>query len=174
MGDFWLFQQARCEVILKYTNCNLLEHEWIRAGIRALEAQIDEKIRTSKLGKMLLVLIKKGCTRLWILRVKQEFQKRFNILTNFWNSQNLLKYFTVPWPGSGTRNNTFLTNIYSQELLYEKKWDNLISRYFSNFWILLKYFTITWPSLGKRNKIFLSQFINENYFKKERYRTSWF
>ena len=27
MGDFRLFQQARCEVIVKYTNCNLLEHE---------------------------------------------------------------------------------------------------------------------------------------------------
>ena len=27
MGNFWLFQQARYEVIVKYTNCNLLEHE---------------------------------------------------------------------------------------------------------------------------------------------------
>ena len=43
MGSFRLFQQAKCEVIVKYTNCNLLEHEWIRRGIRALEAQIDEK-----------------------------------------------------------------------------------------------------------------------------------
>ena len=32
-----------CEVIVKYTNCNLLEHEWIRTGIRTLEAQIEEK-----------------------------------------------------------------------------------------------------------------------------------
>ena len=43
MGNFRLFQQARCEVIVKYANCNLLEHEWIRTGIRTLEAQIDEK-----------------------------------------------------------------------------------------------------------------------------------
>ena len=38
-----LFQLARCEVIVKYTNCNLLEHERIRTGIKTLEAQIDEK-----------------------------------------------------------------------------------------------------------------------------------
>ena len=43
MGNFRLFQQARCEVIVQYTNCNLLSHEWIRTGIRTLEAQIDEK-----------------------------------------------------------------------------------------------------------------------------------
>ena len=43
MGNFRLFQQARCEVIVKYTNCNLLEQERIRAGIKTLEAQTDEK-----------------------------------------------------------------------------------------------------------------------------------
>ena len=45
MRNFRLFKQARarCEVIVKYTNCNLLEHEWIRTGIRTLKAQIDEK-----------------------------------------------------------------------------------------------------------------------------------
>ena len=43
MGNFQLFQQARCEVIVKYTNSNLLEHEWIRTGIRTLEAKIEEK-----------------------------------------------------------------------------------------------------------------------------------
>ena len=43
MRNSWLFQQTRCEVIVKYTNCNLLEHELIRTGIRTLEAQIDEK-----------------------------------------------------------------------------------------------------------------------------------
>ena len=42
MGNFRLFQQAR-EVIVKYTNWDLLEHEWIRTGIRSLEAQIDDK-----------------------------------------------------------------------------------------------------------------------------------
>ena len=43
MGKFRLFQQAKCEVIVKCTNCNLLEHEWIRTGTRTFEAQIDEK-----------------------------------------------------------------------------------------------------------------------------------
>ena len=46
MGNFRLFQQARCEVIIKYTNCYLLEHEWIRTGIRTLETQIDENNKT--------------------------------------------------------------------------------------------------------------------------------
>ena len=45
MGNFRLFQQARCEVIVKYTNCNLLEQERIRAGIKTLEAQTDKKIK---------------------------------------------------------------------------------------------------------------------------------
>ena len=43
MGNFRLFQQVTWEVVVKYTNNNLLEHEWIRTGIRTLEAQIDEK-----------------------------------------------------------------------------------------------------------------------------------
>ena len=43
MGNFRLFQQARCEEIVKYTNCSLLEYERIRTGIRTLDAQIDEK-----------------------------------------------------------------------------------------------------------------------------------
>ena len=43
MRNFRLSQQARCEVIVKYTNCNLLAHEWIRTEIRTLEAQINEK-----------------------------------------------------------------------------------------------------------------------------------
>ena len=49
--------------MVKYANCDLLEHEWIRAWIRTLEAQIDEKIRTSKLGKIILVLIKKSAVQ---------------------------------------------------------------------------------------------------------------
>ena len=48
MRNFRLFQQARCEVIVKYTNCNLLEHERIRTGIKTLEAQIDEKNKNIK------------------------------------------------------------------------------------------------------------------------------
>ena len=59
LSNVWHFQEGRCEVIVKCTNCNLLEHEWIRTEIRTLEAQIDEKVKTLKLGKMLLVLIKK-------------------------------------------------------------------------------------------------------------------
>ena len=43
MANFWLFQQARCEVIVKYPDCNLLVHEWLITGIRILQAQIDEK-----------------------------------------------------------------------------------------------------------------------------------
>ena len=43
MENFRLFQQAKCEVIVKYTNCNFSEHEWIRTGIRILESQIYEK-----------------------------------------------------------------------------------------------------------------------------------
>ena len=35
--------RARCEVIVKNTNCNLLEHESIRTVIRTLDAQFDEK-----------------------------------------------------------------------------------------------------------------------------------
>ena len=42
-GNFWFFQQSRCEVIVKYTICNLLELDWIRTGIRTLKAQIDKK-----------------------------------------------------------------------------------------------------------------------------------
>ena len=50
-GNFWLFQQARCEVIIKYTNCNLLEQEWIRTGIRTLETQTEEKDKNIKARK---------------------------------------------------------------------------------------------------------------------------
>ena len=53
-GQVW----SNCQ---KYTNCNLLEHKWTGAEIRTLEVQIDKKIRTLKLGKILLVLIKKEC-----------------------------------------------------------------------------------------------------------------
>ena len=51
MWNFRLFQQARCEVIVKYTNCNLLENESIRTGIRTLEAQIDEKSNNIEAGQ---------------------------------------------------------------------------------------------------------------------------
>ena len=43
MGNFWLFQQAKCEVIIKHINCNLWKHEWVRTKIRTLEAQIGKK-----------------------------------------------------------------------------------------------------------------------------------
>ena len=60
MGNFRLFQEARREVIVNYTNCNLLEHEWIRTGIRRLEAQIDEKNKNIEVDKILLVRTKKS------------------------------------------------------------------------------------------------------------------
>ena len=40
--------RARCEVIVKNTNCNLLEHESIRTVIRTLDAQFDEKNKNIK------------------------------------------------------------------------------------------------------------------------------
>ena len=58
MGSFRLFQQARCEVIVKYTNFNLLEHEWIGTGIRTLEAQIDQKKKNIE-AQQNVALIKK-------------------------------------------------------------------------------------------------------------------
>ena len=48
MGNFRLFQQAWCEVIVKYLNCNLLEHERIGTEIRTLEAQIDDKNKNTE------------------------------------------------------------------------------------------------------------------------------
>ena len=33
-------------------------------------------------------------------------------LRNLWNFENLLKYFTVAWPGSGTRNKVSFNHIY--------------------------------------------------------------
>ena len=51
MGNFRHFQQPRCEVIVKYRNCNLLEHEWIRTGIKTFETQIDEKNKNIEAGQ---------------------------------------------------------------------------------------------------------------------------
>ena len=65
MGNFRLFQQARCKVMVKYTNYNLLEHEWIRKGTRKLEAQIDERNK----NKILLVLIQKRVYSFLVLLV---------------------------------------------------------------------------------------------------------
>ena len=66
--DFDFSSVKRYIVACKNSNICLAkhgaEHEGIRTGIRTLEAQIEEKIRTLKLGKMLLVLIKKECNPL--------------------------------------------------------------------------------------------------------------
>ena len=51
MRNFRLFQQPTCEVIVKYTNCNLLEHGRIRTGIRTLEARIYEKNKNTETRK---------------------------------------------------------------------------------------------------------------------------
>ena len=47
-GKFPAFSTGQVWIIVKYTNCNLLEHERIRKGIRTLEAQIDEKTKNIK------------------------------------------------------------------------------------------------------------------------------
>ena len=60
MGNFRLFQQARYEVIVKYTNCDLLEHEWVRTGIRTLEAEIDEKNKNAEVRQNVTSSYKKG------------------------------------------------------------------------------------------------------------------
>ena len=65
MGNFRLFEQARCKVMVKYTNYNLLEHELIRKGTRKLEAQIDERNK----NKILLVLIQKRVYSFLVLLV---------------------------------------------------------------------------------------------------------
>ena len=51
MRNFRLFRQAWWEVIVKYKNCNLLEHDSIRTGIRTLEAQIDKKNKNIEAGQ---------------------------------------------------------------------------------------------------------------------------
>ena len=43
MGNFRLFQQASCEIIVNYANCNLLERELIRTGIRNLRLKLTKK-----------------------------------------------------------------------------------------------------------------------------------
>ena len=47
---FWngKFPAFSTEKAVKYTNYNLLEHEWIRTGIRTLEAQIYEKDKNNE------------------------------------------------------------------------------------------------------------------------------
>ena len=62
MGNFRLFQRARCQVIVKYTNCNLLEHESIRTRIRTLEAQIDGKSKNIEARENVTGSYKKDCT----------------------------------------------------------------------------------------------------------------
>ena len=72
MDNFQTFQQVRCEVIVKYTNRNLLEHKWLRTGIRAIEAQIDEKNKNIEAWQNVTgsykksVLIKPFCRRQWV------------------------------------------------------------------------------------------------------------
>ena len=61
MGNFRLFQQVRCGVIVKYTKCNLLEHEWIRAEIRTLEAQIEDKNKNIEARQNVTGSYKKEC-----------------------------------------------------------------------------------------------------------------
>ena len=57
MWKFQLFQQTRCEVIVKHTSYNLLEHEWIRT----LEAQTYEKNKNTKARQNVTGSYKKEC-----------------------------------------------------------------------------------------------------------------
>ena len=72
MDNFRFSQQAKCEVIVKYTYRNLLEYEWLRTGIRTLEAQIDEKNKDIEAWQNITtsykksVLIKPFCRRRWV------------------------------------------------------------------------------------------------------------
>ena len=56
MGNIRLFQQAKCEVIINYTN------EWKRTGIRTLEAQINEKNNNIEARQNVTGSYKKECT----------------------------------------------------------------------------------------------------------------
>ena len=67
-----IFSQARCEVIVKYTNCNLLDNGWIRTGIRTLVAQIDGKKEHWSSAKSYWFLLKKECTGVYQKRVYQK------------------------------------------------------------------------------------------------------
>ena len=95
MGHFRLFLQARCEVIVRYKNSNLLEHEWIRTGIRTLEAQIDEKNKSIEARENVTGSYKKGC-----------------IYTYQNNNQSLYHYIFVKSP-------LHFSNYSSYELYYQ-------------------------------------------------------
>ena len=81
MGNFWLFQQARWEVIVKYTNCNLLEHEWIRTGIRTLEDQIGKK-KNIEARQNVTGSFKKECNLNYLSRKLTIIVFNNNIITN--------------------------------------------------------------------------------------------
>ena len=63
MGNFWFFKNASCEVIVRYTRLNLLEHEWIKKGIRKLETQIGQKKEHWSSAKCYWFLKKKKSAR---------------------------------------------------------------------------------------------------------------
>ena len=80
MGNFRLFQQARCEVIVKYTNCNLLEQERIRAGIKTLEAQTDKKIKNIEARQNVAGSCKKeSVVSIALIALEATIKKRKNI-----------------------------------------------------------------------------------------------
>ena len=68
----------------------------------------------------------------------------------------LLKYFTVAWPGSGTRNKFFLIIFIDENHFNKMKiWDNVILRNLLNSTASVKYFTVAWPDSGTRVWVFL-------------------
>ena len=87
MGNFWLFQQARCEVIVKYTNCNLLVQEWIRTGTRTLESQTDEKNKNIEARQNITGSYKKNSVFFLIQMTKEKRREGVvNIKKELWIS----------------------------------------------------------------------------------------
>ena len=71
-----IFSQARYEVIVKYTNCNLVDNGWIRTGIRTLVAQIDGKKEHWSSAKSYWFLLKKdSIPKKSIPKIKSSYQK---------------------------------------------------------------------------------------------------
>ena len=87
MGNFWLFQQARCEVIVKYTNCNLLVQEWIRTGTRTLESQTDEENKNIEARQNITGSYKKNSVFFLIQMTKEKRREGVvNIKKELWIS----------------------------------------------------------------------------------------
>ena len=85
MENSWLFQQARCEVTVKYTSSNLLEHEWIRTGIRTWGSNWQKKIRPLKLSKMFTGSYQNECNLIFYFASSEKHVTWRNKWLNLWN-----------------------------------------------------------------------------------------